>query len=194
VNNLAIEYAPLYGWVVTGSNAMGCYTTVTGNAAEVLLAATPTAASGQIYKMFDGGSDDGADIASWYETRWFQVNNGHQARLQMARLLFRGSNAVLSSYVNFEDNASWTDTLNSSTDGMLWNTGVWGTGLWGHASQEDYATEHPRIVGRAFKFRVDETSSATYTRSAILGSGAALVTGAWALYSIETQYGPLGLS
>lgn len=193
VNNLALEYAPLYGWVVAGSNAMSCYTTVTGNAAEKVLGASPSA-TGQIYKLFDGGSDDGANITSWYETRWFQVSNGHQARMQLARLLFRGNSVTVSVYTDFGDNSKWSDTLSSTSDGMIWGSGIWGTGLWGGAEQENYADEHPRVIGRAFKLRFDEVSSATYTRPAILGTGASLTAGAWALYSAETQYGPLGLA
>lgn len=193
VNNLALEYAPLYGWVVTGSNAMGCYQTKTGDAAEFILGASPLS-TGQVYRLFDGGADDGEDIVSWYETRWFEESNGHQARLQQARCLFRGSNVTVSSYVDFSNNANWSDTLDSTSGGMTWGTGVWGTDEWGGFSQEEYSTLHPRVIGRAFKIRIDETSSATYSRPALLGSGASLPTGAWALYAIETQYGPLGLS
>jgi len=197
VNNLALEYSPLYGWVVAGSNAMGCYQTKTGNSAELIVGASPSV-NGQLYKLFDGGSDDGTDIASWYETRWFEESNGHQARLQTARCLFRGSSVAVSCYVDFGDNSNWSDTLNSATGGGIYGIATYSTdgtgGLYGGSAQEAYTTEFPRIIGRAFKFRFDETSSATYSRPAILDSGATLVTGAWALYSIETQYGPLGLA
>lgn len=192
-NNMALEYAPLYGWVVAGTNAMGCYQTVTGTAAEVILAASPSVA-GQIYKMNDGGSDDGTDIASWYETRWFQVLNSHQTRMSMARMLFRGQNVMVSLYTDFSETAAWTATLNEDDGGMLWGLGLWGTGAWGGTTIEAYTSEFPRQLGRAFKMRFDETSSATYTRPPILGTGASLTSGAWALYAVDTQYGPLGLA
>lgn len=191
-NNLALEYAPLYGWVVTGSNAMGCYQTVTGDMSEIVLGASPSVA-GQIYEMNSGGSDDGADIDSFYETRWFEVLNGHQARMSTSRTLYRGATTV-KLYVDFGTNPVWQGSLDSSTDGMEWGSGIWGTGLWGGESIEAYATHHPRRLGRAFKFRIEESSSLTYTKPALLGTGAALEAGAWSLYSVETQYAPLGLS
>jgi hypothetical protein len=193
VNSLALEYAPLYGWVAAGSNAMGCYQTKTGDASEIVVAASPSV-TGQLYRMSDGGSDDGTDITSWYETRWFQPSNGHEARLQTARLLFRGTSTTVSAFVNFENSPAWTNSLEQTTTGMIWGVDDWGVANWGHSAEEDYATFHPRVLGRAFKFRIDETSSSTYTKAPILGSGAELTAGAWAMYSVETQYGPLGLA
>lgn len=193
VNDIALEYAPLYGWVVAGSNAMGCYQSRTGDAAEIIVGASPTV-TGQLYRLNDGGSDDGADVASWYETRWFEVLNGHEARMSMARILFRGADVTCTLYTDFSQNGEWTDTLDNTTAGMVWNVDNWGESDWGGQTVETYQTTFPRKIARAFKLRFDETSSETYSKPALLGSGASLAAGAWALYSVESQYVPLGLS
>jgi hypothetical protein len=114
--------------------------------------------------------------------------------MHLIRLLFRGNNLTCSLYTDFGDNAVWTGQLNSPSNAGVWNTSVWGNFLWGGQSEEAYSTSYPRKLGRAFKVRIDETSTVTYSRPAILGTGASLTTGAWALYGIDTQYAPLGLS
>ena len=192
-NDLALEYAPLYGWVVAGSNAVGCYQARTGTQSEILIGASPSVV-GQLYRMNDGGSDDSADIASWYETRWYQVSSGHQARMNLARLLVRGTSITVTVSNDFSVSGGVAETVSVTNNGMSWGTGVWGIGLWGGESVENYVDLHPRLIARAFKLRFDETSSGTYSMPDLLGSGASLTVGAWALYSIDTQYAPLGLT
>ena len=191
-NDLAITFAPLYGWATTGSNAMSCYQTRTGTQSEILIGSSPSVA-GQLYKLNDGGSDDGTDIQSWFETRWYQVTNGHEARMNLARFLMRGQDLTITVFKNFEESGV-EETLSSSNADFLWNGTTWGGGQWNGVSIEDYISFFPRNVGRAFKIRIDETSSLTYTTPDLLDSGASLVVGGWALYGIETQYATLGLS
>lgn len=193
VNDLSLEYAPLYGWVVPGSNAMGCYQSRTGTQSEILIGASPSV-TGRLYQMNTGGNDDGANIASWFETRWFQVTNGHQARMNLARLLFRGSNVTVTVSTDFTITGGTAQTVSVTNNGFVWGTGLWGTGVWGGESVENYVDIHPRDIGRAFKIRFDETSNLTFTNPDLLDSGAALQSGGWALYGIESQYATLGLS
>lgn len=193
-NDLAFEYAPLSGWIVAGSNAMNCYHTKSKDGIDVLLGASP-AAAGQAYQLNDGGSDDGADIASWFETRWYVVDNNHQARLNVTRLLFRGLDVKVSVFSDFMTVPQFTAQLSSPSSGSVWDVDAWGQGVWGDGSDvESYSTVYPRRIGRAFKVRFDETSSLTYTKPALLDSGATLTSGSWALYAIDTQLAPLGLS
>ena len=192
-NDLALEFAPLYGWVTAGSNAAGVYVTKRGDAAETLIGASPSV-TGQLYNMQSGGSDDGAAIQSWFVSRWFQVLNGHEARMNLLRLLGRGTFKV-TVRTNFENTGGWAETFTVGTNtGMVWGTGVWGAGEWGGYAVEDYAQGHPRSIGRAFQIRIDDSSTATFSTPAILESGASLGSGAWALYALDSQYAPLGLS
>lgn len=192
VNDLALEYAPLYGWIVAGSNAMGCYQSKVGAAAEVIIGASPTV-TGQLYKLQDTGGDDGADITSWFETRWYQVSSGHAARMNLARLLTRCTNATMTVYTDFET-VGTAQTITTGNITTYWNSSTWNGGIWNGAFTENYLDTHPRAIGRAFKIRIDETSQLTYSSPDILSSGASLTQGGWALYAVDTQYAPLGLS
>ena len=192
-NDIALEYAPLYGWVVAGSNAMGLYLSRTGTQAEVLIGASPTV-TGQMYQINTGGKDDTAAITSWYETRWFQVLNGHNARMNLARLLFRGTAISVTFREDFAESGGYTQTLTSETAAFQWDNTTWGGGMWNADTVEDYGEIRPRQVARAFKIRIDEASTLTYSSPQLLATGVAPTSGAWALYSIETQYAPLGLS
>lgn len=193
VNDLALEFAPLYGWIVAGSNAMGCYQTLTGNNAETIIGASP-AVTGQLYQLGSGGSDDGAAIASWFTTRWFELSGAHEARLNLSRLLGRGifTHTVRT---DFHTTGGVADTATiQMNNGFVWGVGLWGTVVWGGQAIESYLDLHPRIVGRSFQVRIDETSSLTFTNPALLESGIALQSGAWALYALDFQFAPLGLS
>lgn len=192
VNDLALEYAPLYGWIVAGSNAMSCYQSLVGGATEVLIGASPTV-TGQLYQMNTSGGDDGTDIASWFETRWYQVSSGHAARMNLARFLIRCTNATMTVYANFATNGV-SQTIDTGTVATLWGSSTWNGGTWNANSIENYLDTHPRVIARAFKVRIDETSQLTHSSPEILETGASLTQGGWALYSIDTQYAPLGLS
>lgn len=196
-NDLAIEYAPLYGWAVVGSNAMACYQSLTASGSalaslsstvdeETLLGASPSVA-GQVYELNKTGADDGSSIQSWFETRWFEVSNGHQARLNQMRTLCRGSFTMTTwtDFASVEDTSALASTQSVSTTAGL---------------VEDYVTSHPYRVGRAFKIRVDETSTSTFSNAQFFpqvggtDSGDGPVSGAWALYAVDAQFAPLGLA
>ena len=196
VNDLAIEYAPLYGWAVVGSNAMGCYQPLTASGSalaslssnvdeETLLGASPSVA-GQVYELGKTGADDGTAIQSWFESRWFEVSNGHQARLNLMRTACRGAftMTVWTDFASVEDSVAASTQSVSTTSGLV----------------EDYVESRPFRIGRAFKLRVDETSTLTFTNKQLFpkvagtDSGSGFVAGAWALYSTDCQFAPLGLS
>lgn len=193
-NDICIEYAPLYGWAVVGSNAMFCYLSLRSLGSDLaslssnvdeekLLGCSPTV-TGQIYEMNKGGSDDGTAITSWYETRWFEMSGGHQGRMNLIRLLTRGTYTL----------TVWTDFKNVETATAGMSASVTASG------EATYVPFQPRSVGRAFKVRVDESSTTTYTSPQFFptvggtDSGDGQVQGAWALYTVDSQFAPLGLS
>ncbi len=193
VNDLALEFAPLYGWVAPGSNAMGVYQTLTGNSAETLLGGSPTTA-GQIYQLQTGGADDTADIASWFTSKWLSLQGTHQARMNNLKLLGRGY-VTVTTRTDFALSGGYAEAVNFNRfAGSRWGTATWGTDRWGGPSLEDYLDVRPRTIGRSFQIRIDETSSLTFTNPELLGTGAALQAGAWALYGIDAQFAPLGLN
>ena len=85
-NTLALEYQPLEGWIVQGSNAMSCYC----SDGQTLWGGSPNVA-GQTYRLLDGGSDDGADIDSYFQTAWFEPAGGFKIRFRRLSPLGRGS-------------------------------------------------------------------------------------------------------
>jgi hypothetical protein len=89
VNDLALEYHPLEGWITAGSNAMSCYASYQKNA-EKLLGGSPTV-NGQVYELDRGGSDDGASIASRFQTRWYEPAEGFLVSMLRGRVIGRGA-------------------------------------------------------------------------------------------------------
>jgi len=80
--------------------------------------------------------------------------------------------------------------------GFIWDvSGAWTTGTlgWGDGgSPEGFAIVRPRLVGKSFQFRFDETSSLTRTRN--IQDGATQVTvGAWSLYGIDAALSQLAI-
>ncbi len=191
VNNLALEYHPLLGWFSAGTNSAACYVTY-GKNQESLLAASPTV-TGQIYKLNTGGTDNGAAIQSWWQTKVFEPNAGYQGRLQLCRMLGRGTFTV-TVRTDFLTSGGVSTTLSSPMTGFSWGTGIWGTDAWGESSGEDYRMFQPRSVGRAFQVRVDETSSIISSAAPLLETGVGLTFGAWGLYALQLNFTPLGLS
>jgi hypothetical protein len=64
-----------------GSNAATCYATY-ANVDAVVYTGSPTV-SGQVYQQLSGGADDGAAIASWFQTNWFEPTEGFFTRFRL---------------------------------------------------------------------------------------------------------------
>jgi hypothetical protein len=161
---------------------------------ELLLGGSPTV-TGQAYRIEDAvGTDDGTNIQSWFETHWFEVSSGHQSRLRQLRMLFRGTNLTITTSTDFATSGGTSSSATSTLGGTNWDGSTWGSGMWNASYAEVYGDVFHRPVGRAFKVRIDETSDLTFTQPALLESGAALTRGGWAIYSIDGQFTPLGLT
>jgi hypothetical protein len=189
-NDLCVEYHPLLKAASVRTDAAAIYVSYTADN-EMLLGASPTI-TGQTWKLNNGGSDNGTDITSRFLTRIFEPGGGSEARLQHIRVLGRGASFTLKALPNFQaDGPDKTVTIVGT--GFTWDTDGWDdpTVGWGEDVIEGYADFWPRLVGRAFQLRIDETSSLVSTAPELLGDGAALPVGAWALYGCELEFTPL---
>lgn len=220
-NDLALEYHPLEGWITAGSNAATCYGTNTATSlfysglstaqtfiysqllgnyvvqdGDSLYLGVPN--TNNLYRQLTGGSDNGVAIASYFQSRWFEPNDGFFTRFRRAKLIGRGS----FSFYTRADYSTGQGILRSvaiNLGGFVWNdaSSVWNNPgvLWGPGQYVDYSDSLLSLgTGRSVSFRVEETSSLSMTAPPLLGSGAGLEVGAWALAGIDLQHVQLGIS
>lgn len=194
VNDICLEYHPIEGWISAGSNAASCYATDL-NDTQKLYGGSPSV-SGQVYEMFNGGSDDGADIESWFQTQWFEPSSGFLTR--MLRLLPVGrGNFTLFVKTDYTVGQGTSYDVEISRGGFVWNDpgSTWNLAgqEWGPTVYEAYADPIPSPgVCRSVAIRVAETSSTVMTAPPLLGTGVAPQVGAWALGGCDLQYVQLG--
>lgn len=189
-NTLAIEYHPLEGWITIGTNAASCY--ASDPDLQQLHTGSPTV-TGQVYQQLKGGSDDGAMINSWFQTKWFEPNDGFFTRFRKAHVLGRGT-------FNFYTRADYTTgqgvlrNVAITGGGFVWGTGVWGVGVWGPVTYESYSPALLTLgTGRAVSFRVEEISSLSTTTPPLPGTTVGIEVGAWALGGIDLLHFQLGV-
>lgn len=189
-NDLALEYHPIEGWITAGSNAATCYATYAAST-QALYSGSPTV-SGQVFQQLSGGSDNGAAIASWFQTKWFEPTEGFFTRFRSAKALGRGS-FDLYTRKDYETGQGIHRTVAIVPGGFVWGVGVWGTGVWGPSTYIGYSDPMPSLgTGRSVSFRVEETSTSTSTAPALLGTGATATVGAWGLAGLDLLYVALG--
>jgi hypothetical protein len=193
-NDLSIEYHPEQGWLVPGSDAAGAYATYQKNDQKLLAAAPST--NGQVYEKFKGGSDDGAPIASWFQTRWFEPNAGYKTRMRKLRVIGRG-NFDLYLRKDYElANGKHLSVAITGDAGVYDAPGsVYDTDdSYGPLKSQEYQDFKSLGVCRAVSFRVEETSTVVSTGLQLFGTGTAPEIGAWSLYGLDLQHVQLGLS
>lgn len=191
-NDLALEYHVQEGWITTGSNAASCYATFAA-ATQALHSGSPTA-SGQVYQQLSGGSDDGAAIASWFQTKWFEPTEGFFTRFRSAKALGRGSFDFFTRR-DYETGQGVHRQVAIVPGGFVWGTGVWGVGVWGPSTYIGYSAKMPSLgTGRSVSFRVEETSTLTGSAPMLLDTGASATVGAWGLAGVDLLYVALGQS
>ena len=191
VNDLSLEYHPLQGWIVPGTDAAACYTT-NRRQTERLYAGSPSV-SGQVYEQGVGGSDDGADITCRYQTKWFSPLKGIETQFRRVRVFGRGL-FDLYSKLDFDTGDGEHIGSPASLPGgaLVWGSGDWGEDLWAPANYEDYADFWSLGNGTSISFLLEETSSISSTAPKILNSGTGPDIGAFALYGLVLQYIPIG--
>lgn len=174
-NDLMLEVDPRAGWITANSNAVSCYTSY-GKDDQILTGGSPTV-NGTVYNQLQPvGTDDGAAIVSRFQSAWFELNGGRLARLRRARVSGRGSFTL-------------TTRVDYATSGGAART------VTGSAAYAGYAKPDPVSlgVGKAFSFRIDETSTTSKTTPGLLG-GTTDTVGAWGLYGLDLYFVPLAPS
>lgn len=192
VNDLAFEFHPDEGWIAPRSDAMSCYSTSSGATANVS-GGSPTV-DGQLYSLLTGGTDDGAAISWWLQTRWIVPNRGFKAQLWMLRVHGRGMGTM---YVrtDYQDSGGVALLFNLNPLTPKWGANKWGDGtLW--TANELQATQPFYGLGacRQFSVRFAGSSTGTVSGRTLFGNAPTQVVGAFGLYSLEHSFVPLGLS
>lgn len=192
-NGLAIELNPTSGWIMTHSNAGSCYASI-GHGASELVMGSPSA-DGLVFDTHRGGSDDGADIASYMEGAWINPAFGNKINVRRARFIGGGEfDAVL--LRDFESGQSGA-TMHISITGDVpqyddpdveYDTGE----QYGPVQFQGHQNEWSVAKCREFTIRIEETSALTRTARPVLG-GAEPEIGAWGLSRILFWVIDLGL-
>ena len=110
---------------------------------RITYGARPNDAAG-IYKMFDTYGDNGVAISSYFETAWLHPENeAVKQRLRRADFAFKATadvNMTVKMYRDFDVDAVFTKTVNTSPGGGLWGTMLWGDN-WGLGVDQVYKRE-----------------------------------------------------
>lgn len=194
-NDLMLEYHPTEGWITANSNAATCYANF--STTQAFYSGSPSV-SGQVFQQFSGGADNGASIASWFQTKWFEPNDGFFTRFRSAKVLGWGA-------MDFYRRADYSvaqgvhRSVSISRGGFTWNDpgALWNssTTTWGPTTFVGYSSPLPSLgTGRSVSFRIEETSTLTTTQPPLLGSGVAPLIGAWGLAGIDLAHVLLGQS
>ncbi len=188
-NNLMLEYHPEVGWTVPHQLALGPMTVYTKQTSKLISAA---AASGKVFETFKGGTDDSVAIPQRYQTPWIEVDKGNEARLRYLRAFGRGT-VTAQLRLDFATIGENYTLLFGTDFGFVWGVGFWDSGVWG----DDPATEGPADtpldqVCQFVSLVFSATSSASAFKPALLGDGASVEVGAWALYGLRLDHIQLG--
>lgn len=190
INNLTLEYSPIFNWIVPhdfgvssfmrwGKNDDICYGTST--------------TLGKVYQVFRGGSDDGTAIDSRFQTRWLEVNAGHEA--QIRRMIVEGRDDF-DLYVkkNYATGQGELNHVSIPGNGFVWDVDTWGDPAkpWGPAAYEDYQSFYSLGVCRSISFVMKHTGTVSTNAPKLLGDGASAEVGGFACYGITLEYVRLG--
>lgn len=191
-NDLAFEFHPDFGWIAPRSDAVSCYSTTAGST-ETTYGGSPTV-DGQLYVLASGGTDDGAAISGWMQTRWILPNGGFQAQLWQVRVHGRGQ-GTMTVRTDYQDSGGFDNALDLQPNVPTWGSFNWGDGtLWTAAELEASEAFFDIGVCREFSVRFSFTVNSTATGRSLFGNVPAQIVGAFGLYALEYLFVPLGLS
>lgn len=189
-NDLALEYHPAQGWIFPSTLAASAY--ATDPATGLMYGGSPSK-PGQVYLHDSGGSDDGAPIASWWQSHWIEMNAGMLAQIMRLRINGRGTGKVFVRKDYAESNGpgeqfDLTDLTPFWDTGILWDNTTYEWGPTGFQQTHD-------VWGlgtcNAVAVRIEETSTVTLIGPTVAGSSPNV--GAWALYDADILHTLLGV-
>lgn len=192
-NDLAFEHDPDVGWWAPRSDAATSYATSTGTT-ETLYAGSP-AVSGQVLQLNSGGTDNGAAIVGWLQTRWFELNNGYKAQVWQVRVHGRGKGTV-TFRTDYAASGGTSRSYDLSSTDVTYDSGLrYDTGV-RYAQPVSQSTGQLLSVGvcRQLSLRFDFSANTVYEEPQLLDSGPTPQSGAVAVYGLEWLFVPLGLS
>lgn len=186
-NSIAIELHPLSGWIMLHTDAASAYASTDTD----LVMGSPTQ-DGMVYNGYRGGSDDGADIASFMQTYWLEPNYGNLVRVRRARFVGYGEfEAAL--YRDYEAGQSLPSlSVDITPEEALWDDFDWDDGtLWGPVAFQDYQDFWSIGTARSFSIRISETSDIVLPGREVAGQSISEV-GAWTLSHVNLMTIDLG--
>jgi hypothetical protein len=188
VNDRCLEYHPLFQAFTMRTDTAHWYVQgLDGN----LLGVSPSV-TGRIWRFDQGGSDDGAAIASRVLSRIFEpVGEGYETRLQHIQVLGRNQFTV-SALTDFATSGKQKQVA-VAAQGFTWDSDGWDDPAvgWGEDLIEGHADFWPRVVGRAFQVELSETSTRTANNPPLNQDGVGLIVGAWGCYGLRLSFSPL---
>jgi hypothetical protein len=191
-NSLELEVQPETGWIMPHSRAASAYATV-GDGSQKF--GSP-AVSGRVYNGFAPvGTDDGAPISSYIQTRYLTPLGGSKFRVRRVRIAGQGSFTIkpYGDYLNvalasipfaFVSAPVYDDpTVTYDGDDYYADTGF-----------ESFGDEYDLGVFRSLSLRIEETSSLTQiSRSpGPVSEQTTIITGGWNISGIDLTAVQLG--
>lgn len=192
-NDLSLELHTEQGWIGSGTNAMSCYSMSTG-AAEETYGGSPSVA-GQSYQLFSGGTDDGAAIVGWLQTRWMDLLGGYKASVLHLHVRGRGVGTV-QLRKDYHETGDTIPIDMSETGSVSYDTGVlYDSGAtYDASSDEPTATIYGVGAARQLSLRFDFTTSTTTAAPVLLGAGSAPQVGSFAVFLVEAMFTRIGIN
>ena len=155
----------------------------------------------RVYKVFDGGDDDGEPIDSYWTSKALEPNQDGLWHLVRVRAKGRGADVFLSAIENWAASSGDAYQLTDwEADVGTWGVGTWGapdafgTGFWGADAYELLHDVWNLGTANAFALRVLCSSDQDTTKPPLFGYGQGQPLGAWNIYGLRLDITPLGIA
>lgn len=186
-NDLVLEHHPDDGWIVPHLFGAASFAQWQKDLSS-LHSLNPNAA--YVWDTFKGGTDEGANITSRWQTYWVPLDVGREIRVRQARVWGRGEFSI-HVHTDFQGGDGVEYPIVFPTDFGRWGTGAWGTFIWGPNPLEGNTAIRSLGVARHMSFSMRAITSQSGAARPILGGPAAEV-GAVAFFGLNLMRLPLG--
>jgi hypothetical protein len=184
-NSIAIELNPQEKWVVLHSNAASAYASFGVNVTDMVFGDPVN--NGLVFNSHRGGTDDGANITSAFQTRWIEPNDGNLVRIRQAKYVGYGT-FTANILKDYDDTSSLTQhSVNIiATSGAKYDDGTSRYDVAFYASPQHQTTQVFWSIGvaRAISIRLDEVSNKTTEGRNIFANAVVPEVGGWTLSNV----------